>query len=164
MVQRRSHRGMAGGAADHPGRAALVLPSGDPDGADLASRVPPRPAPNGGADRLHPAFTRSRSRLAGPQPPQPPSRDAGGTATGIGTAWRARPPAGGQHGAEAVWLWRVAGREACPPRKRRSWKKLHIGRDAGTGRIVAAVLTDKDAVMARRSVPCSTRPTARSRR
>jgi Transposase DDE domain len=30
-------------------------------------------------------------------------------------------------------------------RKRRSWRKLHIGMDAGTGRIVAAVLTDKDA-------------------
>src|SRR3954451_14990637 len=30
-------------------------------------------------------------------------------------------------------------------RKRRSWKKLHIGMDAGTGRIVAAMLTDKDA-------------------
>ena len=29
--------------------------------------------------------------------------------------------------------------------KRRSWRKLHIGMDAGTGRIVAAVLTDKDA-------------------
>jgi DDE family transposase len=31
------------------------------------------------------------------------------------------------------------------PSKRRSWKKLHIGMDAGTGRIVAAVLTDKEA-------------------
>ena len=30
-------------------------------------------------------------------------------------------------------------------RKRRSWKKLHIGMDAGTGRIVASALTDKDA-------------------
>jgi hypothetical protein len=29
--------------------------------------------------------------------------------------------------------------------KRRSWRKLHLGMDAGTGRIVAAVLTDKDA-------------------
>src|SRR5215207_7785749 len=29
--------------------------------------------------------------------------------------------------------------------KRRSWKKLHIGLDAGTGQVVAAVLTDKDA-------------------
>src|SRR5918994_2353309 len=30
-------------------------------------------------------------------------------------------------------------------RTRRSWRKLHIGLDAGTGQIVAAVLTDKDA-------------------
>ena len=30
-------------------------------------------------------------------------------------------------------------------RTRRSWKKLHLGMDADTGRIVAAVLTDKDA-------------------
>src|SRR3954468_10680180 len=30
-------------------------------------------------------------------------------------------------------------------RKRRSWKKLHLGMDAGTGQVVAAVLTDKDA-------------------
>src|SRR5919202_1376101 len=29
--------------------------------------------------------------------------------------------------------------------KRRSWKKLHIGMEAGTGRIVAVVLTDGDA-------------------
>ncbi len=29
--------------------------------------------------------------------------------------------------------------------KRRSWRKLHIGMDADTGRIVAAVLTDRDA-------------------
>ncbi len=30
-------------------------------------------------------------------------------------------------------------------RTRRSWRKLHLGMDAGTGQIVAAVLTDKDA-------------------
>ena len=30
-------------------------------------------------------------------------------------------------------------------RTRRSWRELHIGTDAGTGRIVASVLTDKDA-------------------
>jgi hypothetical protein len=29
--------------------------------------------------------------------------------------------------------------------KRRSWRKLHIGMEAGTGRIVGVVLTDKDA-------------------
>src|SRR4051794_23166476 len=59
-----------------------------------------------------PAFTRPRSRRAGPLHPEPPSRDAGGAATGSGTAWRARPPAGGQHGVEALWRGRVAGREA----------------------------------------------------
>src|SRR3954463_2409709 len=42
-------------------RAALVLASGDPDGADLAVCIPPRPAPNGGADRLYPPSSRSRS-------------------------------------------------------------------------------------------------------
>src|SRR5215204_472500 len=61
-----------------------------------------------------PAFTRPRSRRAGPLHPEPPSRDAGGAATGVGTAWRARPPAGGQHGGEALWRGRVAGREARP--------------------------------------------------
>jgi hypothetical protein len=30
-------------------------------------------------------------------------------------------------------------------RTRRSWKKLHLGMDADTGRIVAAVLIDKEA-------------------
>src|SRR6187399_2277363 len=30
-------------------------------------------------------------------------------------------------------------------RTRRSWRKLHLGMDADTGQIVAAVLTDKDA-------------------
>jgi Transposase DDE domain len=29
-------------------------------------------------------------------------------------------------------------------RKRRSWRKLHIGVDAGTGKIIAATLTTKD--------------------
>ena len=29
-------------------------------------------------------------------------------------------------------------------KRRRSWKKLHLGVDAGTGRIVAAALTDRD--------------------
>jgi Transposase DDE domain len=37
------------------------------------------------------------------------------------------------------WLIEKHGTHA-----RRSWKKLHIGLDAGTGRIVAAALTDRD--------------------
>src|SRR3954452_19619809 len=53
VVLRRGHRRVARSAAHDPGRAALVLPSGDPDGADPADRVPPRPAADGGVDRLH---------------------------------------------------------------------------------------------------------------
>ncbi len=30
-------------------------------------------------------------------------------------------------------------------KRRRSWRKLHLATDAGTGRIVASALTDKDA-------------------
>ena len=40
-------------------------------------------------------------------------------------------------------------------RTRRSWRKLHLGVDANTGQIVAAVLTDKMPMTALRSVPCS---------
>src|SRR6476619_7907822 len=42
--------------------------------------------------------------------------------------------------------------------RRRSWRKLHIGVDADTGRIVAAALTTNDVDDgSRRSLPCSTR-------
>src|SRR5918998_2380876 len=109
MVQRRGHRGVAGGAAHDPGRAALVLPSGDPDGADPAGRVSPRPAPSGGADRLHHSAARARS---------------GGTLKLCGAG---------------EWLAEKHGTS-----KRRSWRKLHIGLDADTGRIVAAALTTND--------------------
>ena len=55
-------------------------------------------------------------------------------------------------------------------RKRRSWRKLHIGVDASTGEIIAAVLTTKDVDDASEVVPCwsrwwvhwlRSRPTAR---
>ncbi len=36
-----------------------------------------------------------------------------------------------------------------------SWRKLHIGLDAGTGQIVAAALTTKEVVTVPKSVPCS---------
>jgi hypothetical protein len=38
--------------------------------------------------------------------------------------------------------WRI---EKHGTKKRRSWKKLHIGLDAGSGRIVAVTLTNRDA-------------------
>ena len=47
-------------------------------------------------------------------------------------------------------------------RTRRSWRKLHIGVDADTGRIVAAALTGRTRwTTAPRSAPCSTRWRAR---
>src|SRR4051794_9323998 len=74
-------RGLGGSAAHHPGRAGLLLRSGDHDGPDAANRVPPGAAPDRGADRLRPATAWPRSPGAGSQHPQPLSRDAGGAAT-----------------------------------------------------------------------------------
>src|SRR4051812_23285924 len=88
-------RGLARRAAHDPGRAALVLIAGDPDRADAAGGVPPRLAPDRGADRLDLAPARARARRAGPHHPVPPGRDAGGAATP--TDRRAAAPAGGQH-------------------------------------------------------------------
>src|SRR3954452_23402674 len=48
--------GYVDGRTTHqPGRAALLLRSGDRHDADPQGRVPLGAAPNGGADRLHPA-------------------------------------------------------------------------------------------------------------
>jgi hypothetical protein len=75
----------------------------------------------------------------------------------IGAAPRDRrtdPPAGRQLGPEAGrsgWSRNTAPASGAPgasctygASKRRSWRKLHIGFDAVTGRIVAAILTDRD--------------------
>ena len=75
---------------------------------------------------------------------------------------RADPPAGGQFGAEAGWPGRVAG-EKHGTSKRRSWRKLHIGFDAVTGRIVASILTAATSMTPPRSIPCSTRSPSRWR-
>src|SRR3954451_23772157 len=50
---------------------------------------------------------------------------------------------GGQHGPEADRRGRVAGGET-RHEAARSWRKMHLGVDADTGRIVAATLTDRD--------------------
>jgi hypothetical protein len=47
--------------------------------------------------------------------------------------------------------------------KRRSWRKLHIGFDAVSGRIVASILTDRDVDDASQVEPCSTRLPSRWR-
>src|SRR3954468_1031008 len=72
--------------------------------------VPPSLATDRGLDRLGPPAARPRSPRAGPLDPEPSGRGAGGAATEGGQ--RARAAAGGQHGAEALRSWRVAGREA----------------------------------------------------
>ena len=41
--------------------------------------------------------------------------------------------------------------------RRRSWRKLHVGVDADTGRIVAAALTTNDLDNGSQVGPCSTR-------
>jgi hypothetical protein len=48
-------------------------------------------------------------------------------------------------------------------KRRRGWRKLHLATDADTGRIVAAVLTERTLTTARRSVPCSIRSRRRWR-
>src|SRR5215213_4429619 len=142
VVHAGGGRRVDGRAAHQPGWAAHLLRSGDHDSADPAGGVPPGAAPNGGADRLHPAVAWSRSRGARPLHPQPPGRDAGGAATEGGE--RAGAPAGGRHGAEALRPGRVAGREA-RHQAAPAWRVLHLATDADTGHIVASVLTDKDA-------------------
>src|SRR3954453_2499989 len=64
-------------------------------------------------------------------------------------------PASGPRGGPVHLLVDSTGLKLCGPgewlvekhgtSKRRSWRKLHIGMDADTGQIVAAVLTDQDA-------------------
>jgi Transposase DDE domain len=143
VVLRRSHRGLARCATHHPGRAALVLPSGDPDGADPASRVPPRSAPDGGADRLRAAPTRARS--GGPRPHHPLPRAE--------TLDMPRPRLRRQ--GEAVHLLvDSTGLKLCGAggwllekhgtKTRQSSRKLHIGMDAETSQIVAPALATND--------------------
>jgi hypothetical protein len=47
-------------------------------------------------------------------------------------------------------------------KRRRAWRKLHIGIDAETGQILASELTTSDVVTARRLSRCSTRSLAHS--
>ncbi|CAA9470576.1 MAG: hypothetical protein AVDCRST_MAG13-440 [uncultured Solirubrobacteraceae bacterium] len=166
---------MAGRAAGHPGRAALLLRAGDRHGPDAAGGVPPGPAPDGRADRVRHRPARPRPAGAGPLDLEPPGRDPGGAASGIGPERRARPPAGRQHRLTLARSRRVADGEArhhaapvlaggrrrsTAPRgagpggwptekhgttRRRSWRKPHLATDADTGRIVASALTGKDA-------------------
>src|SRR3954447_952516 len=104
--------GLGGSAAHQPGRAGLLLRSGDRHDADPAGGVPLGAAPDRRADRLHPPAARSRSRRAGPLDPEPPGRDTEATEASVWPRLRAGAPAGGQHGAEVLRPGRVADGEA----------------------------------------------------
>src|SRR3954447_25076108 len=96
-----------------PWYSALAIP----DGVDLARRVPPRIPADRRPDRFRYRPARSHIACAGPHDAEPPGGDIGGAEVGGGQhrRWRQRrtfAPAGGQHGAQAVWCGRVADREA----------------------------------------------------
>src|SRR3712207_9314194 len=93
-----------------PGRAALVLAPGDPDGADAPGRVRLGPAPDRGADRLHHPPARPRAAGARPHDLEPTRRDTACATTAPGQ--RAAAPAGRQHRAALVRARGVAGRAA----------------------------------------------------
>ena len=131
-------------AAHDPGRAALVLAPGDPDGADTAHRVPPGAAPDRRADRLHPppllgldlavpdhsTLSRRAETLEVPRPRSSP---------GSGPVHLLVDSTGLKLGGPGEWLTEKHG-----TRQRRSWRKLHLGVDAATGQIEAVELTTND--------------------
>src|SRR3954463_6406090 len=157
-------RGGPGTPPPHdPGRAALVLAApGDPDGADPAHRVPPGAAPDRRADRLHPPpllglelavpdHTTLSRRAATLRVPRPRA--------GTGPLQLLVDSTGLRLGGPGEWLVEKHGAKT-----RRSWRKLHLGVGAGTGRIEAVELTGNETETARGSGPCSTRWRLRSPR
>ena len=129
-------------AAHDPGRAALVLAPGDPDGADPAHRVSSGAAPDRRADRLHPPpllglelavldHTTLSRRAATLRVPRPRA--------GTGPLQLLVDSTGLRLGGPGEWLVEKHGAKT-----RRSWRKLHLGVDAGTGRIEAVELTGNE--------------------
>src|SRR6188508_799789 len=132
---------MARNAAHDPGRAALVLPFGDPDGADPAGRVSPLALRQtegliGSILRLlglalavpdHTTLCRRAETLDVPRPR--PRREGEAVHLLVDSTGLKLCGAG-------EWLLEKHG-----TKMRRSWRKLHIGMDAETGQIVAAALT-----------------------
>ena len=127
----------------------------------LAGRVPLGPAPDRGTDWLDPARAQARACRTGPHHAQPPGQNPGSAAATVGK--RARAPSGGQHGTEAVWPGRMAGRdardqetsvleEAASRRRCRHRPDRRVGADRQRGR------------RWRKLARCSTRSRARSPR
>src|SRR3954471_8204008 len=95
-VTSRQRPGVASRATCDPGRAARLLVPGDPNGVDLARRLPPAVPADRRADRLRYRPARAGPRRPRPHHPMPPGRNAGGAAATI--AQRRRTPAAVLHG------------------------------------------------------------------
>ena len=96
-----------------------------------------------GLNRLRHGPARARPRRPRPQHAETAHRDRGGAATthrpGVGSLHLLVDSTGLKLCDAGEWLHERHGM-----RVRRSWRKLHLGVDAGTGRIVASLLTTKD--------------------
>src|SRR4051794_8888127 len=115
---------------------------GDPDRAAPAHRVAPGAAPDRRADRLHPppllglglavpghpTLSRRAATLRVPRP-----------RAGTGPLQLLVDSTGLRLGGPGEWLVEKHGAKT-----RRSWRKLHLGVDAGTGRIEAVELTGNE--------------------
>ena len=132
---------MEGRAAHHPRRATALLRPGDRHGPNAPCRVPPRAAPTEGLvgsilqllglDLPVPDHSTLSRRAETPEVPRPRSGCAPVHLLVDSTGLRLCGP--------GEWL---AGKHGS--RTRRSWKKLHLGVDADTGRIVASALTGRE--------------------
>src|SRR3712207_3092631 len=108
----------------------------------LFRSVPVGATPDGGFDWLDPSAAGPRSGCAGSLNPEPSCRNPRG-AEAMFALRRAGSPAGRQHRlrlcGSGEWLTEKHG-----TRRRRSWRKLHIGVDAETGQSLASELTTSD--------------------
>src|SRR3954454_20273392 len=142
MVHAGGDRCLGGSAAHHPGRATLLLRSGDYDGADLRAvfRL---------ALRQTEGLIGSVLQLLDLDLPVP---DHSTLSRRAATLEVPRPKAGS---APVHLLVDSTGLKLCGPgewlaekhgtKRRPAWRVLHLATNADTGRIVASVLTNKDA-------------------
>ena len=119
-----------------------LLGSGDQDSPDTPGGVPAGAPADRGLDRLDPAAPRPGLGGAGSLDREPARRNPG-SAKAVSELRKTCSPAGRQHRPAFVRTRRVADREH-GTRRRRSWRKLHIGLDAASGQILASELTSSD--------------------
>ncbi len=138
----RGPRALAGWrAAHHARRSAALLGPGDRDGSGASSGVPSGLAPDRGVARIH--HHTARLDLAIPDHSTLSRRaetlSIPGPKTGAVPVYLLVDSTGLRLCGPGEWLVEKHG-----SKRRRAWRKLHIGVDADTGQIVAATLTSHD--------------------